>query len=155
MDGADKAKKKDIVEKLSDFAERNPNVQKAAKNKSPFAPKKVKSNKNLLSKSVVISENEASAARLEEIRRYQQQIGINAEIDAKKQKAIKTTITVLISLIFEYKIQIASLEDKINLFHLQIDINRDSAITVDDFLLFITSTMKLGKVLKENLEKKN
>ena len=100
MDGADKAKKKDIVEKLSDFAERNPNVQKAAKNKSPFAPKRVKSNKNLLSKSVVISENEASAARLEEIRRYQQQIGINAEIDAKKQKAIKTTITVLISLIF-------------------------------------------------------
>ncbi len=97
MDGADKAKKKDIVEKLSDFAERNPNIQESAKNKSPFASKKVKSNKNLLSKSVVISENEASAARLEEIRRYQQQISANAEIDARKQKVIKTAVIAAIS----------------------------------------------------------
>ena len=117
MDGADKAKKKDIVEKLSDFAERNPNVQKAAKNKSPFAPKKVKSNKNLLSKSVVISENEASAARLEEIRRYQQQIGINAEIDAKKQKAIKTTITILISFMQMNAWKIFYINVEIFLFH--------------------------------------
>ena len=35
-------------------------------------------------------------------------------------------------------------EEKIDLFHLQIDINRDGVITFDDFLLFITATLKLA-----------
>ena len=67
---ADKAKKKDIVEKLSDFAERNPNVQKAAKNKSPFAPKRVKSKKKL----------EGYLSPIDEINKYQ------SEKDSDKDK---------------------------------------------------------------------
>ena len=35
-------------------------------------------------------------------------------------------------------------EEKIDLFHLQIDINKDGIITFDDFLLFITASIKLA-----------
>ena len=35
-------------------------------------------------------------------------------------------------------------EEKIDLFHLQIDVNKDGIITFGDFLLFITTIMKLS-----------
>lgn len=99
MDGADRQKKKDLVERLSDLAERTPSAQnpqvQVPQKDSPFV-KHVQTNENLLSKSTVITENEASAERLEQIRAYRAQMDANSIREAKKIQAQRRAVKILV-----------------------------------------------------------